>query len=341
MLNNIYCPNFDTCLYEWLNASAAILETIDFSLSLTYATPEATYSLITNDDVKQWLANHLHWKFMITLGADDTNPPPTEYATSIGHLMIDLTNYYRRHMWSIGAFFDEIHAGHNPLETGWANSKTTRTFEGLGFSDTKETYSTSNAVSGKRRDIAFTAPTSLMPATITVAAAYDTGNDWDLTSTSKTSTASAGETTQGKTSGTVTFDSTTGLPVEPSAVTGTKPKTTVNAGAFDSAVDSTGTPMQQTTESTGDIATRNSTGATNTATQSGASTGDAYNFESLNHSQDGSEISETESVRGDTDMIARFLEYYKVDFVNMLLDGFLREYCWMSETECDYNGCDC
>lgn len=340
MLNNIYCPNFDTCLYEWLNASAAILETIDFSLSLTYATPEATYDIVTNDDVKQWLANHLHWKFMVTLDADDPNPPPVEYATSIGHLMIDLTNYYRRHMWSIGAFFDEIHAGHNPLETGWANSKTTRTFEGLGFSDTKQSYSASNAVSGKRRDIAFTAATTLSPTTITVAAAYDTGNDWDLTSTNKTSTASTGETRQGKTSASVTFDND-GNPVETAVVDGTNPKTTVNAGAFDSAVDSTGTPMQQTTESTGDIATRNSTGATNTAKQSGASTGDAYNYESLDHSQNGSEISETESVRGDTDMIARFLEYYKIDFVNMLLDGFLREYCWMSETECDYNGCNC
>lgn len=341
MLNNIYCPNFDTCLYEWLNASAAILETIDCSLSLTYATPEATYSIVSNDDVKQWLANHLHWKFMVTLDADDPNPPPVEYATSIGHLMIDLTNYYRRHMWSIGAFFDEIHAGHNPLETGWANSKTTRTFEGLGFSDTKQSYSTSNAVSGKRRDIAFTAATDSSPATITVAEDYDSETDWDLTSTTKSSTASAGDTRQGKAYTAITFNSDTGLPVASEDSASVNPKTTVNAGAFDSEVDTTGTPMQQTTESVGDIATRNSTGATNTATQSGASTGDAYNYESLDHSQNGSEISETESVRGDTDMIARFLEYYKIDFVNMLLDGFLREYCWMSETECDYNGCNC
>lgn len=331
LMNNIYCPTFDRCLYEWTHATGETYSSISFELELTYATPSATYTIVTDDDVMMWLRNHLHWKFIAHFGDDDAVPPPTEYASCIGLLMTDMLDYYRRHMYSIGAFFDEIHAGHNPLETGWANSKTTRTFQGLGFTDEKESYSTGNAYNGKQRELSFTAPTTSTSASITV------GNqlsDNELKNTSTTSSASSGDTRQGKAYGAITFGQD-GKPSASEDVTATNPKTTVAEGTFQSTTSSTEQPLATETISTGDVATRNATGATTESKQVGSSNSDNYNYERIKHSQEGSDITETESNRGEADMIERFLEYYRVDFVNMLLDGFLKEYCFMADGECD------
>ena len=331
-MNNIYCPTFYRCLYEWVHATEETYSSIDFELKLTYATPSATYTIVTNDDVMMWLRNHIHWKFIAHFGDDDVVPPPTEYASCIGLLMTDMLEYYRRHMYSICAFFDEIHAGHNPLETGWANSKTTRTFEGLGFSDEKESYSTGNAYNGLQRELSFTAPTTSSSASFTVG---DKLTDNELINTSKTSSASSGDTRQGKAYGAIGFSEQTGLPVANEDNQATNPKTTVAEGTFQSTTSSTEQPLATETISTGDVATRNATGATTESKQVGGSNSDNYNYEHIKHAQEGSDITETESNRGEADMIERFLEFYRVDFVNLLLDGFLKEYCFMADEECD------
>lgn len=335
MLNNVKTPTLDRCLYEWVNATGETYSAIDFELELTYATPSATYTIVTNDDVQMWLRNHLHWKFIAHFDDDDTFPPPTEYAVCIGLLMLDVQAYYRRHMWSIGAFFDEIHAGHNPLETGWANSKTTRTFQGLGYTDTKERYNTGNAYNSRDRALTFTAASGSTPASITVGTlSKGTNDEWQLKQTSKGNSASSGDTQQGKTSTSVTFGQD-GNPVYPSTATGTEVRTTVAEGTFQSTTSSTEQPLATDTKHTGDVATRSSAGSTTEDKQDGATTSDSYEYESVNHEQTGSDITEMESNRGDMDMIERFLEYYRVDFVNLLLDGFLHEYCYMADTECE------
>lgn len=337
MLNNVKTPTLDRCLYEWTHVTGEILASIDFELKLTYATPSAEYTIVTNDDVVMWLRNHLHWKFIAHFGDDDAYPPPTEYGTCIGLLMTDMLEYYRRHMWSIGAFFDEIHAGHNPLETGWANSKTTRTFQGLGFTDTKQRYNAGNAYNSRDRALTFTPATSSTSASITVGSlSKGNNNEWQLKQTSTGSSASSGDTRQGKAYGTITFDAS-GKPVANADTSATNPKTTVAEGTFQSTTSSTEQPLATETIHTGDVATRNAAGSTTEDKQDGATTSDSYEYESLNHEQTGSDITDMESSRGEADMIERFLEYYRVDFVNLLLDGFLREYCFMCDTEeeCD------
>lgn len=335
MLNNVKTPTLDRCLYEWINATGETYSSIDFELELTYATPSATYTIVTNEDVQMWLRNHLHWKFIAHFDDDDTFPPPVEYATCVGLLMTDILDYYRRHMWSICAFFDEIHAGHNPLETGWANSKTTRTFQGLGYSDIKERYNTGNAYNSRDRALTFTPATESEPASITIGD-LDKGddNEWQLRQSSTGSIASSGDTRQGKAYKEITFDED-GKPVAPEDDAATNPKTTVAEGTFQSTTSSTEQPLATETTHTGDVATRSASGSTTEDTQDGASTSDGYEYESVNHEQTGSDITEMESNRGDVDMIERFLEYYRVDFVNLLLDGFLHEYCYMADTECE------
>lgn len=341
MLNNMKTPTLDRCLYEWTHAASEISSTIDFELSLTYAatetTPTVTYTIVRNEDVVMWLRNHLHWKFLAHFVEDAVYPPAVENATCLRLLMSDITDYYRRHMWSIGAFFDEIHAGHNPLETGWANSKTTRTFEGLGFTDTKQRYIAGNAYNSRDRALTFSPATSTRAASITVGnLSKGDNNEWQLKQTSTGSSASSGDTRQGKAYGAITFDSN-GKPVANDDVSATNPKTTVSEGTFQSTTSSTEQPLATETIHSGDVATRNAAGSTTEDKQDGASTSDSFEYESLNHEQNGKDITEMESNRGDMDMIERFLEYYRVDFVNLLLDGFLHEYCFMSdtETECD------
>lgn len=337
MLNNMKTPTLDRCLYEWAHASSAVSQTIDFSLDLIYTDPDATYSIVTNEDVVMWLRNHIHWKFIAHFGDNDEYPPVPEDVDCIRMLMYDIGNYYRRHMWSIGAFFDEIHAGHNPLETGWAHSKTTRTFEGLGFTDTKQRYNTGNAYNSRDRALTFSPASGSNPASITVGSlSKGTNNEWQLKQTSTGSSASSGDTRQGKAYGAITFD-TNGKPVANEDVNATNPKTTVAEGTFQSTTSSTEQPLATETINTGDIATRNAAGSSTEDKQDGATTSDSYEYESINHEQNGKDMTETESNRGEADMIERFLEYYRVDFVNMLLDGFLREYCFMCDTEeeCD------
>lgn len=319
------------CLNEWLDYRGVPLH-LKNEVTVPVGDTTTTVTVVSNEDIMQWLADHAHWKFIWWNTDLDTNDPiPEPYYGDIVELKVRLARYYARHNDSVVAFLTEILNGHNPLESGWMDMNTTRTFTGFGYSDTKERYNTGNTHSSRARPITFSS------GDVTLGDLSDGNGDWLMKTHSESLEASGSTNTQGQVASNVGYGNDGKL--SPASLTnGTEVKNTQWEGSFTSTSSSptdSENPVARQDKHEGSVGNTATSGAVGDSTQTGASNTDGYEYEHINHTQEGTDNTETNMRKSETDMIQRFLEYYNVDFVDMFLNGFLREYCYLSDVEYD------